>query len=131
MAQLASSSRSHSPYREVTPAAMVTGLLIGIGMTATFTYAGMTLGFSTSGSTVAAILGWGVLRGLLRRGTIVENNIVQTIASSLNTTAGGVVFTVPVLFLLPGWNSISGRRSAPAWRERFSALDLSSRSENR
>ena len=88
-------------YREVTPAAVIAGVLIGVGMTATFTYAGMTLGFSTSGSTVAAILGWGVLRGLLRRGTIVENNIVQTIASSLNTTAGGVVFTVPVLFLLP------------------------------
>ena len=87
-------------YREVTVAAMVSGVLIGVGMTATFTYASMTLGFSTSGSTVAAILGWGVLRGLLRRGTIVENNIVQTIASSLNTTAGGVVFTVPVLFLL-------------------------------
>lgn len=87
-------------YPEVTFAAMVAGLLIGVGMTATFTYAGMTLGFSTSGSTVAAILGWGVLRGLFRRGTIVENNIVQTIASSLNTTAGGVVFTVPVLFLL-------------------------------
>ena len=82
--------------------AVVLGLLIGAAMTATFTYAGMTLGFSTSGSTVAAILGWGALRGALRRGTIVENNIVQTIASSLNTTAGGVVFTVPVLFLLPG-----------------------------
>ena len=88
-------------YREVTPTAIVVGIFIGAAMTATFTYASMTLGFSTSGSTVAAVLGWGVLRGLLRRGTIVENNIVQTIASGLNTTAGGVVFTVPVLFLLP------------------------------
>lgn len=102
MSQPLSPSSSGTPYREVTLAAIVSGILIGVGMTATFTYAGMTLGFSTSGSTVAAILGWGVLRGLLRRGTIVENNIVQTIASSLNTTAGGVVFTVPVLFLLPG-----------------------------
>ena len=102
LASSSSSSSSSKPYREVTLAAVVSGVLIGVGMTATFTYAGMTLGFSTSGSTVAAILGWGVLRGLLRRGTIVENNIVQTIASSLNTTAGGVVFTVPVLFLLPG-----------------------------
>ena len=95
-------SPSQTPYAEVTFAAVACGLLIGAAMTATFTYAGMTLGFSTSGSTVAAILGWGALRGLLSRGTIVENNIVQTIASSLNTTAGGVVFTVPVLFLLPG-----------------------------
>lgn len=101
MPQPISSSESGAPYREVTLAAVISGLLIGIGMTATFTYAGMTLGFSTTGSTVAAILGWGVLRGLLRRGTIIENNIVQTIASGLNTTAGGVVFTVPVLFLLP------------------------------
>jgi putative OPT family oligopeptide transporter len=98
----ASPSSSQSPYREVTVAAVLSGLLIGVGMTATFTYAGMTLGFSTTGSAVAAILGWGALRGILRRGTIVENNIVQTIAACLNTTAGGVVFTVPVLFLLPG-----------------------------
>lgn len=80
---------------------MATGVFIGAIMTATFTYAGMKLGFSTSGSTVAAILGWGVLRGILRRGTILENNIAQTVASGMNTAAGGVVFTAPVLFLLP------------------------------
>ena len=41
-----------------------------------------------------------MLRGLLKKGTIVENNIAQTIASSVNTSNSGVIFTVPVLFLL-------------------------------
>lgn len=89
-------------YPELSVRAVVTGVFIGALMTATFTYAGMKLGFSTSGSTVAAILGWGVLRGLLRSGTIVENNLAQTVASGMNTAAGGVVFTAPVLFLLSG-----------------------------
>jgi len=92
--------QQRTTYREVTPAAIIAGVGIGCLMTATFSYAGMVLGFSLGGSTIAAILGWGFLRVLLRRGTILENNIVQTVASAVNTTSSGVIFTVPVLFLL-------------------------------
>lgn len=87
-------------YREVTPAALVFGVLIGLVMNAAITYSGLKIGFTIGGSAIAAVLGWGVLRGLLKRGTIVENNIAQTVASSVNTSNSGVIFTIPVLFLL-------------------------------
>src|SRR5690606_2239703 len=46
--------------------------------------------------------GWGLLRGVMRRGTIVENNVNQTVASAVNNTAAGVIFTFPALFLMEG-----------------------------
>ncbi|MEO0649551.1 MAG: OPT/YSL family transporter [Planctomycetota bacterium] len=87
-------------YREVTVAALVFGILVGLVLNAAITYSGLKIGFTLGGSAVAAVLGWGVLRGILGKGTIVENNIAQTVASSVNTSNSGVIFTVPVLFLL-------------------------------
>jgi putative OPT family oligopeptide transporter len=69
-------------------------------MNAAITYSGLKIGFTIGGSAIAAVLGWGVLRGILRKGTILENNIAQTVASSVNTSNSGVIFTLPVLFLL-------------------------------
>ena len=40
-----------------------------------FTYAGMVIGFTLVGSTVAAIVGWGILRGIMGRGTVVGGNV--------------------------------------------------------
>ncbi|TET35043.1 MAG: peptide transporter [Planctomycetota bacterium] len=88
------------PYREVTVEAVILGLIVGVIMTVAFSYAGLLMGFSLVGSTVAAIIGWGVLRGILRKGSIVENNINQTIASGVNVGSAGVIFTVPALYLL-------------------------------
>ena len=62
----------------------------------------MKIGFTIGGSTIAAVLGFGVLRGLLRRGTILETNIGQTVASAVNIPNSGIIFTVPVLLLLSG-----------------------------
>lgn len=87
-------------YREITLPAIVFGIVIGVVMNAAITYSGLKIGFTLGGSAIAAVLGWGVLRGLLRKGTIIENNIAQTIASSVNTSNSGVIFTVPVLFIL-------------------------------
>ncbi|MDW8280382.1 MAG: OPT/YSL family transporter [Myxococcales bacterium] len=88
------------PYREVTPAGMTLGILTGIVLTVSFTYTGLVIGFVVPASAVAAILGWGLLRGVLRRGTIIENNINQTVAAAISCSCGGVIFTVPVLMLL-------------------------------
>jgi uncharacterized oligopeptide transporter (OPT) family protein len=88
------------PYREITPLAIILGILIGVVMNAAITYSGLKIGFTLGGSAIAAVLGWGVLRGVFRRGTIVENNIAQTVASSVNTSNSGLMFTVPVLYLL-------------------------------
>jgi putative OPT family oligopeptide transporter len=69
-------------------------------MTASFVWIALKLGFGLAGSTVAAIVGFAVLRGGLRRKSIVENNINQTVASGINTASAGVVFTLPALLLL-------------------------------
>lgn len=94
------SDPSLRPYREVTPLAIVLGVLIGVVMNAAITYSGLKIGFTLGGSAIAAVLGWGLLRGVFRRGTIIENNIAQTVASSVNTSNSGIIFTVPVLYLL-------------------------------
>jgi putative OPT family oligopeptide transporter len=96
-----------STYRELTFAAVFLGVIQGAVMTAAFVYIGLKLGFGISGSSVAAILGFALLRGVGRNalkikgcGSIVENNINQTIASGINTASSGVVFTFPALLLL-------------------------------
>lgn len=88
------------PYRELTVAAMVLGIIQGVILNVAFVYAALKLGFSIGGSTVAAITGYALLRGVMKKGTSVENNINQTIASGINTAGTGIVFTVPALFML-------------------------------
>ncbi len=95
-------------YREVTLAAIIFGVIVGVVMNAAITYAGLKIGFTIVGSSIAAVLGFGVLRGLLRKGSILEVNIGQTIGSAVNTPNSGVIFTVPVLFLI-GVPLVDGR----------------------
>ena len=87
-------------YPELTWVALVTGWFIGAIIAVAIGYAALILGFSIEGSELAAILGFGILRGMLRRKSIVENNIVQTIASGVNGASSGMMFSVPALFLL-------------------------------
>ena len=88
------------PYPELTWIALVTGWFIGVIIAVAIGYAALILGFSIEGSELAAILGFGILRGLLGRRSIVENNIVQTIASGVNGASSGMMFSVPALFIL-------------------------------
>jgi uncharacterized oligopeptide transporter (OPT) family protein len=94
------SDETVAPYREITFAGVGLGVLVGVVMTISFTYAGLKLGFTVPASMVSAMLGWGVLRGLLKKGSIVENNINQTVAAAINVSSAGVIFTVPVLYLV-------------------------------
>ena len=87
-------------YRELTPASLVGGILVGLLLNMGICFAGLQIGFTIVGSTVAAVLGFGLLRGVLRKGSILEVNIFQTVASSVNTVNAGVIFTIPVLFLM-------------------------------
>ena len=95
-----SQNSKYPAYRELTIPALVLGVILGSIMTSAFVYIGLKLGFTLGGSTVAAIMGFAILRGVLKKGTIVENNINQTIASGINTASSGVAFTLPALFLL-------------------------------
>ena len=88
------------PYPELTLTAVLLGYGLGIIITISMGYACLILGFSHEGSELAAILGFGILRGILRRSSIVENNINQTIASAVNGASAGLMFSVPALFIL-------------------------------
>ncbi len=98
-----SPSTQARPYPELTWIALITGWIIGVIIAVAIGYAALILGFSIEGSELAAILGFGVQRGILRRRSIIENNIVQTIASGVNGASSGMMFSVPALFLL-GFN---------------------------
>ena len=88
------------PYPELTLTAVVIGYVLGIIIVISMGYACLILGFSHESSELAAILGFGILRGILRRNSIIENNINQTIASSVNGASAGMMFSIPALFIL-------------------------------
>ena len=79
---------------EFTLRAVVLGTVLSFAFGMVNAYLGLKVGLTTSASIPAAVLSMAVLRGLLRRGTILENNVVQTIASAGDSLAAGVVFTV-------------------------------------
>ncbi|MDZ7790711.1 MAG: OPT/YSL family transporter [Xanthomonadales bacterium] len=90
----------HGPYPELTVTAVLVGYFLGAIIAVSIGYAALILGFSIEGSELAAILGFAILRGLLRRNSIIENNIVQTVASAVNGAASGLMFSVPAFFIL-------------------------------
>jgi len=97
---LDSSITNTKPYPELTWVAVIVGWILGVIIAVSIGYAALILGFSIEGSELAAILGFGILRGILRRKSIIENNIVQTIASGVNGASSGMMFSVPAIFLL-------------------------------
>jgi putative OPT family oligopeptide transporter len=87
-------------YPELTTTAVFVGYFLGAVISVSIGYAALILGFSIEGSELAAILGFAILRGMLRRNSIIENNIVQTIASGVNGASSGMMFSVPAIFIL-------------------------------
>lgn len=87
-------------YRENTLTAILLGIAQGIILNIAFVYITLRLGFSICGSAIAAIVGYVILRVVIRNGTILENNINQTIASGINSGGIGVVFVLPAFFML-------------------------------
>ena len=90
----------HGPMPELTAAALIVGYFVGLIIAIAISYASLILGFSIEGSELAAILGFGILRGALGRRSIIENNINQSIASAVNASATAMMFSVPALFIL-------------------------------
>ncbi|MBT8063026.1 MAG: oligopeptide transporter OPT family protein [Xanthomonadales bacterium] len=90
----------HGPYPELTTTAVLVGYFLGAVIAVSIGYAALILGFSIEGSELAAILGFAILRGMLRRNSIIENNIVQTVASGVNGASSGLMFSVPAIFIL-------------------------------
>ena len=85
---------------EFTLRAVLLGTFLSVAFGMVNAYLGLKVGLTVSASIPSAVISMTVLRGILRRGTILENNIVHTIASAGESLAAGVIFTVPALIFL-------------------------------
>lgn len=89
--------------REITVDSVVLGIVLALVLGAANVYLGLKVGMTVSASIPAAVISMGILRGVLRRGSILENNIVQTMASAGESVASGVIFTIPALVIAGVW----------------------------
>lgn len=91
------------PADKVLPEITVTSIIIGILLAVLFgganAYLGLRVGMTVSASIPAAVISMGVIRVILRRDSILENNMVQTIGSAGESVAAGAIFTMPALFM--------------------------------
>lgn len=95
---------------EFTVASVITGILLAVIFGAANAYLGLRVGLTISASIPAAVVAMGVIRVLLRKNSILESNIVQTIGSAGESVAAGAIFTLPALFLWAG----EGKMSTPS-----------------
>lgn len=90
---------------EFTGTSLTIGLILAVVFGAANAYLGLKVGMTISASIPAAVISMGVIRGILKRDSILENNIVQTIGSSGESLAAGAIFTLPALFIWSAeWN---------------------------
>lgn len=89
---------------EITAKAVVISVILAAVLTAANAYLGLFAGMTVSASIPAAVASMAILR-LFRRSNILENNIIQTAASSGEALAAGVIFTIPALLLVGYWST--------------------------
>ncbi len=105
--------KPYVPAEKVTPEITVTSIIMGILLSVVFgaanAYLGLRVGMTVSASIPAAVIAMGVIRVIMRKNSILESNIVQTIGSAGESLAAGAIFTLPALFL---W-AAEGRMEKP------------------
>ena len=84
---------------EITVTSIVMGVLLAVIFGAANAYLGLRVGMTVSASIPAAVISMGVIRVILKRNSILESNLVQTIGSAGESLAAGAIFTMPALFL--------------------------------
>lgn len=95
--------KPYVPAEKVTPEFTVTSVIMGVLLAIIFgaanAYLGLRVGMTVSASIPAAVISMGVIRVIMRKDSILESNMVQTIGSAGESLAAGAIFTMPVLFL--------------------------------
>ena len=84
---------------EFTPTSIVLGVILAVVFGGANAYLGLRVGMTVSASIPAAVISMGIIRKILRKDSILENNMVQTIGSAGESVAAGAIFTLPALFL--------------------------------
>ncbi len=95
--------KPYVPAEKVTPEFTFTSIVMGIILAVVFgaanAYLGLKVGMTVSASIPAAVISMGVIRVLMRKNSILESNVVQTVGSAGESLAAGAIFTLPALFL--------------------------------
>lgn len=95
--------KPYIPAEKITPEFTVTSIIMGIILAIVFgaanAYLGLRVGMTVSASIPAAVISMGVIRVILKKNSILESNMVQTIGSAGESLAAGAIFTMPALFL--------------------------------
>ena len=106
--------KPYIPAEKVTPELTITSIIMGIFLAVIFgaanAYLGLKVGMTVSASIPAAVIAMGVIRMVMRKNSILESNMVQTIGSAGESLAAGSIFTLPALFL---W-AAEGRMDKPS-----------------
>lgn len=105
--------KPYIPAEKVTPEFTATSIIIGVLLAVIFgaanAYLGLRVGMTVSASIPAAVISMGVIRVIMKKDSILESNMVQTIGSAGESLAAGAIFTLPALFL---WAN-EGKTEAP------------------
>ncbi|MCI7180109.1 MAG: oligopeptide transporter, OPT family [Schaedlerella sp.] len=95
--------KPYIPAEKITPEFTVTSIIMGVLLAVVFgaanAYLGLRVGMTVSASIPAAVISMGVIRVIMRKNSILESNMVQTIGSAGESLAAGAIFTLPALFL--------------------------------
>ncbi len=95
--------KPYVPAEKITPELTVTSIIMGIILAVIFgaanAYLGLRVGLTVSASIPAAVIAMGIIRVVMRKNSILESNIVQTVGSAGESLAAGAIFTLPALFL--------------------------------
>lgn len=95
--------KPYVPADRVTPEITVTSIVMGVLLAVIFgaanAYLGLRVGMTVSASIPAAVIAMGVIRVVMRKNSILESNLVQTVGSAGESLAAGAIFTLPALFL--------------------------------
>ena len=96
---------------EFTVASVIIGLILAVIFGAANAYLGVRVGMTVSASIPAAVISMGVIRVIMKKDSILENNMVQTIGSAGESLAAGAVFTLPAIFM---WAK-EGKATSPSF----------------
>lgn len=95
--------KPYIPAERITPEFTMTSIIMGIILAVVFgaanAYLGLRVGMTVSASIPAAVISMGVIRIIMKKNSILESNMVQTIGSAGESLAAGTIFTMPALFL--------------------------------
>ena len=95
--------KPYIPAEKITPEFTATSVIMGLILAVVFgaanAYLGLRVGMTISASIPSAVISMGVIRVIMKKNSILESNMVQTIGSAGESLAAGAIFTMPALFL--------------------------------